>query len=77
MDQNRNGPDTPGSLPPEPVEERPGVGIVEPEDYPEGDRATGISDPPLDEDKEYERRNPGSGGKTPSIPGGNHDRDNA
>ena len=33
---------TPGGLPPEPVEDRPGVGSVKPEDYPEpakGDQA--------------------------------------
>ena len=70
-----NAPNTPGSLPPEPVEDRPGVGIVEPEDYPQEDRDRSISDPPLDEDKEYERLNPGSGGKTPNTPGGPRDRD--
>ena len=68
---------TPGSLPPEPVEERPGVGIVTPSDYPEDDRAGGISEPPLDEDKEYERLNPGSGGRTPALPRSGEDRDNA
>ena len=68
---------TPGGLPPTPVEDRPNVGTVTPEDYPEEDRAISISEPPLDEDKEYERRNPGSGGQTPGVPGGPRDRDNA
>ena len=68
---------TPESLPPEPVEDRPGVGIVTPDDYPEDDRERSISEPPLDEDKEYERLNPGSGGKTPTVPGAGEDRDNA
>lgn len=67
----------PGGQPQEPVEERPNVGTVTPEDYPEEDRASGISEPPLDEDKEYERLNPGSGGQTPGVPGGPRDRDNA
>jgi hypothetical protein len=72
-DQNES--DTPGGLPQEPVEDRPNVGIVEPEDYPEEDRERSISDPPLDEDKEYERLNPGSGGRTPGNPDGARDRD--
>ena len=67
----------PGGQPPEPVEDRPNVGSVTPEDYPEEDRQTGITEPPLDEDKEYERLNPGSGGHTPGKPGGPRDRDNA
>ena len=69
--------DTPGGQPPERVEDRPNVGTVTPEDYPEKDRAAGVSEPPLDGEKEYERLNPGSGGKTPSVPGSRHDRDNA
>ncbi len=40
--------DTPGSTPPEPVEDRPNVGIVEPGDYPEPARI----DPPTDKDAE-------------------------
>lgn len=32
-------PATPGGQPPEPVEDRPNVGTVRPEDYPEEDRA--------------------------------------
>ncbi len=39
-------PDTPGSTPPEPVEDRPNVGAVEPGDYP--DPAT-IAPPPRDQ----------------------------
>ena len=69
--------DDPKTLPPEPVEERPSVGTVTPEDYPEGDRAGSVSDRPLDEDKEYERLNPGSVGHTPSVPDRGRDRDNA
>ncbi len=72
---NETGPGTPGSLPPEPVENRPGVGIVEPENYPEEDRERSITDPPLDEDKDRERLNPGSGGKTPNVPDGAKDSD--
>ena len=49
--------ETPGGLPQEPVEDRPNVGTVSPDDYP--DAKDGAQ--PLDEDKEYERRNPGSG----------------
>ena len=66
---------TPGGQPPEPVEDRPNVGTVRPEDYPEDDRA--ISAPPLDDDREYERLNPGSGGSPPAVPGAGKDRDNA
>ena len=64
----------PGGQPPEPVEDRPNVGTVTPEDYPEKDRA--VSEPSHDEDQEYERLNPGSA-RTPSVPGSGHDRDNA
>lgn len=67
----------PGGQPQEPVEDRPNVGTVTPEDYPEEDRAISSPEPPLDEDKEYERLNPGSGGRTPGVPGGPRDRDNA
>ncbi|HXG99192.1 MAG TPA: hypothetical protein VNI79_02120 [Sphingomicrobium sp.] len=38
--------DTASSTPPEPVKDRPNVGIVEPGDYPEPARI----DPPADED---------------------------
>ena len=69
--------DTPGGEPPEPVEDRPNVGTVTPNDYPKRERAGVVSDKSLDEDKEYERLNPGSGGKTPAVPGSGHDRDNA
>ena len=69
--------DIPGGQPPEPVEERPNVSTVTPEDYPRKDRAGGIAEPPADDEKEYERRNPGSGGSTPSGPDSGHDRDNA
>ena len=67
----------PGGQPQEPVEDRPNVGSVTPEDYPDKDRAAGLSGPPLDEEKEQERLNPGSGGKAPEVPGRGHDRDNA
>ena len=36
-------PDTPGGLKPEPVENRPGVGQVEPEDYPEPANAVDVA----------------------------------
>lgn len=68
---------TPGGQPPEPVADRPNVGTVTPEDYPDGDRAAGVSYPPLDDEKEHERLNPASNGKTPAVPGRRHDRDNA
>ena len=53
---------TPGGQPPEPVEDRPNVGTVTPEDYPKKERAGAVSDSELDNEKEYERLNPGSGG---------------
>ena len=65
---NDNHADTPGGQPPEPVEERPNVGTVKPEDYPLKDRAGGPSDAPLDEEKEHERLNPGDS-RTPAVPG--------
>lgn len=68
---------TAGGQPPEPVDDRPNVGTVTPEDYPKKERAGVVSDTLLDADKEYERLNPGSGGKTPAVPGRGHDRDNA
>jgi hypothetical protein len=59
------GGETPGGLPAEDVEDRPAVGTVTPEDYPDAVESNptggGIQSPPgLDEDKEFERRNPGS-----------------
>lgn len=77
MDRQDDERIAPASLPPEPVEDRPGAGIVKPEDYPEKDRAASNPAPVHDEDKEYERLNPGSGGSTPPVPGSGHDRDNA
>lgn len=65
MHDHRNPtPDTPGSNPPEPVEDRPNVDTVTPEQYPDrgGQTAEGVDE----KDKEYERLNPGSGGRTPS-----------
>ena len=76
-DDRSTNPGTPGGQPPEPVEDRPNVGTVTPEDYPVEDRAGAIKDPPLDENQEYERLNPGSGGSTPDVPGAPKDRDNA
>lgn len=66
--------DSPGGQPPEPVEDRPNVGTVKPEDYPDraqgapgGEAGSGTQSPPgLDEEKDYERRNPGSAQRTPS-----------
>jgi len=76
MSQNTNpAADTPGGQPAEPVEDRPNVGTVTPDDYPRKDRTGVLSENPLDEEKEHERLNPGSGGKTPSVPGSGQDRD--
>lgn len=52
---------TPGGLKPELDEDRPNAGRVEPEDYPDKNRKDLGSGDELDEDKEYERLNPGSG----------------
>ena len=60
--------DIPGGQPPEPVEDRPNLGTVKPEDYPENDRAGGPSDAPPDAEKEHERLNPGDS-STPGVPG--------
>ena len=64
--------DSPGGQPPEPVEDRPSVGTVRPEDYPDraesvpGGAGSGTQSPPgLDEEKDYERLNPGSSQKDP------------
>lgn len=69
--------DSPGGQPPEPVEDRPNVGTVKPEDYPDraesvpgGGAGSGTQSPPgLDEEKDDERRNPGSSHTTPSGSG--------
>jgi len=62
-------PETPGGLPPEPVEDRPNVGTVKPSDYPDRKQ------PGPDDDKEEERRNPASGSNTPSGPDSGTERD--
>ncbi len=72
---SRSAADTPGGQPPEKVEDRPNVGVVTPDDYPAEERAASTAQPPLDEDKEFERLNPGSGGEPPVVPGRPHDRD--
>ena len=77
MSQPDSGTETTRTQPQEPVEDRPNVGTVTPEDYPDRDRAAGVSDAPLDEEKEHERLNPASSGRTPAVPGSSHDRDNA
>ena len=47
MDNDKTGsPDTPGSLPQETAEDRTGVSVVKPEDYPETDRADSKPDRP-------------------------------
>lgn len=76
---HRQGDDrtAPASLRPEPVEDRPGVGVVRPEDYSGKDRAASNAAPVHDEDKEYEKLNPGGSGRTPSVHGSGRDRDNA
>lgn len=56
---------TPGSIPPEDVEDRPTVGTVKPEDYPDATESdatgSGIQSPPgLDDEMDFKRRNPGS-----------------
>lgn len=67
----------PGSQPPEPVEDRPNVGTVNPRDYPDGDRAAGVSDPPSSGERQHERLKPDSEGQSPAKSGGGHDRGNA
>lgn len=53
--------ETPGSLKPEKVEDRPSVGTVEPEDYPEpAAERESMTDKRDDGPNEDERRNPGS-----------------
>ena len=70
MDDDKHGgagsaPETPGGLKPEEAEDRSNVGNVSPSDYPDAERAPSVagdgSPEALDDDKEYERRNPGSG----------------
>ena len=63
-DHRNQTPNTPGSNPPEPVEDRPNVDTVTPEQYP--DRGVQAAENVNEKDKEYERLNPGSGGRTPS-----------
>ncbi len=70
---------TPGGLPQEPVEDRPNVGTVRPEDYPDaaqsktGGPPSGTQSPSsLDEEMEDERRNPGSASRTPGGSGDGH-----
>ncbi len=53
--------DTPGGEPPREVEDRAVVGTVTPDQYPDVARRAGQASPPLDDDQEYERQNPGSG----------------
>ncbi len=77
MSQRDSDTETTRTQPQEPVDERSNVGTVTPEDYPDRDRAAGVSDAPLDEEMEQERLNPASSGRTPAVPGSNHDRDNA
>ena len=63
--------------PADPVEDRPGVGVPIPEDCADGDRAGSVSTEPLDDEKEYERLNPGSGGNGLVVPGSGKDHHNA
>lgn len=64
-DPGNDNAETPGSLPQEPVENRPSVGTVSPDDYPDAAESDptgrGVQSPPgLDDDMDFERRNPGS-----------------
>jgi hypothetical protein len=68
--------DSPGGQPQEAVEDRPNVSTVKPEDYPDraesvpGGAGSGTQSPPgLDEEKDYERLNPGSSHSTPDGSG--------
>ena len=65
-----SAPDTPGGLKPEKVEDRINVGSATPSDYPDAQAAASVSGDvspeKLDDDKEYERLNPGSG--SDSVP---------
>lgn len=66
---------TPGGLKPELVEDRPSVGTAKPEDYPERNSQDLGSGDELDEDKEYERLNPGSSGTTARSDSSGRDKD--
>lgn len=66
---------TPGELKPELVEDRPNVHRVKPEDYPDRNRKESGSGDELDEDKEYERLNPGSSGTTARSESSGRDKD--
>lgn len=52
--------DTPGSIPPLKPEDNPAVGIVTPDDYPEGRKNANL-EAGRDDDLKYERDNPSSG----------------
>jgi len=59
--------DTPGSTPPLSPEDNPAVGTVTPDDYPDGRKSANLdagrdeAGSSLDDDKAFERDNPGSG----------------
>ena len=74
-DSKDDRPDTAGGQPPEKVEDRPGVGSVTPDDYPEGGKAGTTSERPLDPDKEHERLNPGDAGSMPRGHDAGRDKD--
>ena len=52
--------DTPGSTPPLWPEDNPAVSTVRPGDYPDGRKSANL-DAGLDDEKAFERDNPGSG----------------
>ena len=52
--------DTPGSTPPLQPEDNPAVSTVTPDDYPDGRKSANL-DAGLDDEKAFERDNPGSG----------------
>lgn len=69
-DNNAEASETPGGLPQEKVEDRPNVGTVTPEEYPDAQAKDASGSGRIagrDDEMENERLNPGSGhGGTPS-----------
>ena len=74
-DSRQDRPDTPGGQAPEKVEDRPNVGSVTPDDYPDERKSGIVKDRPLDPDKEHERLNPGDAGSMPRGPDAGRDKD--
>lgn len=74
-DSRQDRPDTPGGQSPEKVEDRPRVGSVTPDDYPDERKSGIVKDRPLDPDKAHERQNPGDAGSMPRGPDAGRDKD--